>query len=218
MKALRVLLMAAALAAFGASTSHADLVVGFNLGDTTNVVTNQFFTIDNTAVIPSTSGGLADSASAPPIVVTEVVDGASFSTFTGSFSSANPLDLLTVDFAYTPLNNDATATVTVSAEGQVRQLLNVGLQDTPGGATFDFTFTDQGQEELLFVKTGALEIQLTDAVFDEANLPVSGFNGFAAVSGRPTVIPEPSMALGLGGLALLAGGGVLVRRRRQRHN
>jgi hypothetical protein len=139
-------------------------------------------------------------------VVTEVAGGETFTSFTGSFSSADPLDLLTFDFGYESFSEDATFSVTIDAEGQSR----TASGSLGGSGTFTETFDF---EDIFFVKTGGVELQLTDAVLvDTFDLPTTDHTGFAAISGRPTVIPEPSAA---GGLALLAcgGAGFFVRRR-----
>lgn len=190
--------------------AEAELVVGFNFGETTPVVETPAVTIGQTKVIASTSNGaideLADSASAPPVVVTRVTGGQTFTSFTGSFSSTQRLDLLTFDFAYESLNESAIFSVNIEADGQSRS----DSGSLSGAGTFAKTFDF---DDIVFVNTGSIELQLTDAVLiDDFGLPTSDHTGFAAISGQPTAIPEPST---VAGLALLSGVGLLVHRRRR---
>lgn len=202
--------VAAALLFTAPRTADAALVVGFNFGATTTVVDTPAVTINSTKVIPSTLNGgisdLADSASAPPVVVTQVSGGQTFTSFTGSFSSAASLDLLTFDFGYESLNENATFTVNIEAESHTRT--KTGPLGGAGTFTETFDFDD-----IFFVKTGAIELQLTDALLNDSfALPTSNHTGFAAISGQPTAIPEPST---VAGLALLSGLGLVIHRRRR---
>lgn len=186
--------------------AEAELVTGFNLGaPSTTSIGGGAVTITSYPVL--TTNDLADNSSSP--VVTSInASGDVVTTFSGSFASDDRLDLMWFDF-----RGQAEETKTASWEATIK----AGNSSVTKSGSFSGSATVSQEvdlSELVFVRTGSVELTLTDGMLmdDGTSLPRTNFTGFAAISGQPTAIPEPST---VAGLALLSGVGLLVHRRRR---
>lgn len=196
--------VAAALLFTAPRTADAALVVGFGLGEAASTQTFGGVTITKYPVMRT--NGLADSSAAPMVSRFDSSTGDVFTSFSGTFSANEPLDLLSFAFNGQAVENrTAEWSATVTANGF--SLTESGSFSGTGQYTKSFSFP--------FIQSGSISIELEDGYFinDGASPLLSDFEtGFAAISGQPTAIPEPST---VAGLALLSGLGLVIHRRRR---
>ena len=194
---MRFLLFSGAIVGLS-SSGQADLVAGFNLGDPTSTA---FAGTTVTTYPVAVTTDLADDASSP--VVTEITAGGNaLTTFTGSFSSNDAIDLMWFDFnAKASGVSQASWVATFSSGGS-----SIGANGTFSGSATVGQFFDLSTFN--GVNTGSVELTITDGLLvdDGTFLPKSGFQGFASITGEATAVPEPTswVALSIGGLGFLA--------------
>lgn len=190
--------VAAALLLSAPRAADAALVAGFNGGSSTVTPLNGFGSITTTDVI--ITDGIASSSSASWSTLSAF--GQVGTSFNASFTMPNATSLQFFDFfGKSEPSSLAEWEVTVTAGGN---------SVTDGGA-FNSSSLVSNQVDLSglgAVSSGSIQFSMTGGkLVDGASfLPQSGFRGFASV----TAVPEPSA---LAGLAILAGAGLVVRRR-----